>query len=82
MKRESRRKKAMVGSQINFLNQNIFHNHSLLKNVVALMYLTWILNLKVKVNCVEGKPRGTFQALLFGTAPDSWTESWLAHPSK
>lgn len=53
MRRESRRKKAMVGSQINFLNQNIFHDHPLLKNVVALRYSIWILNLKVKVNCVE-----------------------------
>lgn len=56
MRRESRRKKAMVGSQINFLNQNVFHHHPVLKNVVALMYSTWILNLKAKVNCVSENP--------------------------
>lgn len=54
--RKEQKERAGFGSQMNFLNQILFHCHPLLENLVPLRYSTWILNLKIKVNYIEGNP--------------------------
>lgn len=82
MRRESRRKNGYGWIPNKFPKPECISPPPCLEKRGSSMYSTWILNLKAKVNCVSENPEELPRLPIFGTAPDFWPESWLAHPSK